>query len=118
MNLCDETKQIERGDFMNVVLWILQIILAIMFIIAGSMKSLNYEKALESLAWVKDSSRSFVTFVGVAELLGGIGLILPQALDIYQLLTPIAAMGADGWATMILTVVTMFVGIFATFSLE
>ena len=64
-----------------------------MFIIAGSMKSLNYEKALESLAWVKDSSRSFVTFVGVAELLGGIGLILPQALDIYQLLTPIAAVG-------------------------
>ena len=78
---------------MNIVLWIVQILLAVMFIMAGMTKAFQYKKANETLPWVKDSSKGLVTFIGVAELLGGLGLILPRALDIMPILTPLAAIG-------------------------
>ncbi|MFJ7828387.1 DoxX family protein [Psychrobacillus sp. NPDC096623] len=78
---------------MNIALWIVQIILALMFVMAGFTKAFQYEKAKSSLPWVKDSSKGLVTFIGVAELLGGIGLIVPYAIGIAPILTPIAALG-------------------------
>lgn len=78
---------------MNIALWIVQGILALMFIFAGSTKAFQYEKAKTSLPWVKDSSKGFVTFVGLSELLGGLGLILPEATGVVPILTPIAAIG-------------------------
>jgi hypothetical protein len=59
----------------------------------GSMKAFQYEKAKASLPWVKDSSKGLVTFIGVSELLGGLGLILPYATGIATILTPIVAIG-------------------------
>lgn len=78
---------------MNIALWIGQGILALMFIMAGLMKTFQYEKAKASLPWVKEYSKGFVAFIGIAELLGGIGLIVPHAADIAPVLTPIAAIG-------------------------
>jgi uncharacterized membrane protein YphA (DoxX/SURF4 family) len=78
---------------MNIALWIAQILLAGMFIMAGTMKAFAYEKAKEKLPWAKDFSEGFVRFIGLAELLGGIGLILPGALGIAPILTGIAAIG-------------------------
>lgn len=78
---------------MNIVLWIVQILLGLIFLMAGSMKAFNYVKARESLPWVKDVSKGLVTFIGIAELLGGIGFILPVALNVFPVLTPIAAIG-------------------------
>lgn len=78
---------------MNIVFWVVQIILGLAFIMFGSMKTFQYEKAKVSLPWVKDSSKGLVTFIGVAELLGGLGLILPYATGIAPILTPIAAFG-------------------------
>lgn len=78
---------------MNTTLWVVQIILGLAFIIFGAMKALQYEKAKASLPWVKDSSKGMVTFIGVTELLGGLGLILPSATGIVPILTPIAALG-------------------------
>lgn len=77
---------------MNITLWIIQGLLALMFISAGATK-LQYEKAKKSLPWVSKYSKGFVTFIGVTEVLGGIGLILPFALDIASVLTPLAAIG-------------------------
>jgi len=77
---------------MNILLWIVQGLLALMFLSAGMMKVFQYEKAKASLPWVKDSSKSFVTFVGLAELLGAIGLVLPLALNVMPVLTPVAAL--------------------------
>ncbi|WP_047981623.1 DoxX family protein [Ornithinibacillus contaminans] len=77
---------------MNIVLWVLQALLALMFISAGSTK-LQYEKAGKSLPWVKDYSKGYIAFIGLAEVLGGIGLIIPLALGIAPILTPIAALG-------------------------
>jgi uncharacterized membrane protein YphA (DoxX/SURF4 family) len=78
---------------MNIALWVVQIILGLAFIMFGSMKSFQYDKAKASLPWVKDSTKGMVTFIGVSELLGGLGLIVPYATGIATILTPIAALG-------------------------
>ncbi|THF76355.1 DoxX family protein [Cohnella fermenti] len=78
---------------MDIALWIVQGVLALMFISAGAMKTFNSKKAKATMPWAQDSSTGFVVFVGLAELLGGIGLILPEALDVAPVLTPIAAIG-------------------------
>ena len=88
---------------MNIALWIAQILLGLMFLMAGSTKAFAYEKAKASLPWVKDYPKSLVTFIGVAELLGAIGMIVPHALDIVPILTPLAAIGLG--IIMILAVV-------------
>jgi uncharacterized membrane protein YphA (DoxX/SURF4 family) len=78
---------------MNIALWVVQIILGLAFIMFGSMKAFQYEKAKAGMPWVKDYSKGLVTFIGVSELLGGLGLILPYATGIAPILTPIAALG-------------------------
>lgn len=80
---------------MNIALWIIQVILAGMFLIAGIKKSTQTaDKLVKSgLNWVERFPISTVRFIGVSELLGGIGLILPWLLNIFPILTPIAAIG-------------------------
>lgn len=78
---------------MNIALWIVQILLGLMFIMFGSIKAFQYDKAKESLPWMKKYSKGFVTFIGITELLGGLGLIVPHATGIAPILTPIAAVG-------------------------
>lgn len=79
---------------MNVFLWIIAGLLAFVFGAAGLMKALQpKEKLAETMPWVNDFSGGTVTFIGVVEILGAIGLILPAALDIAPILTPLAATG-------------------------
>ncbi len=79
---------------MNIVLWILQGLLAAMFLTAGTLKLTQTHARLEDIMpWVKDFSTPVVRFVGVCELLAAVGLILPAALDIAPWLTPLAASG-------------------------
>ncbi|MCP2323940.1 putative membrane protein YphA (DoxX/SURF4 family) [Hamadaea flava] len=77
---------------MNVLLWIVQILLAAAFVMAGVMKSTQpKEKLAPKLPWTEDFSSGTVKLIGIAELLGGLGLILPAAMGIAPILTPIAA---------------------------
>ncbi|MEM7115620.1 MAG: DoxX family protein [Chloroflexota bacterium] len=83
---------------MNIVLWILQLLLGLMFLMAGFMKaSQSNEKIKESggerMAWVDSLTDGQVTIIGVLELLAGIGLILPMLTGILPILTPVAAVG-------------------------
>jgi len=79
---------------MNTTVWIIQSILALMFLMAGIMKSTQpKDKLVKSLPWVNDFSLPTVRFIGVSELLGAIGLIVPQLTNIAPILTPIAAIG-------------------------
>ena len=81
---------------MNVVLWILQIVLGAIMLMAGAMKATRGREGLLSeprMAWVEDYPDSTVRGIGVAELLAGIGLIFPWWLDILPILTPLAAVG-------------------------
>lgn len=78
---------------MNVTLWIIQGLLTAMFGMAGIMKSIQpKEKLAEKLPWVNDYSLGMVRFIGLAELSGAIGLILPPFIGI-PILTPLAALG-------------------------
>jgi uncharacterized membrane protein YphA (DoxX/SURF4 family) len=78
---------------MNIALWIVQVLLAGMFLMAGVMKAFQYERAKASLPWVKDVPRGLVTFIGISELLGGLGLLLPAITGIQPWLTPLAGVG-------------------------
>lgn len=75
---------------MNVALWIVQGLLAALFVFSGGMKLvLPIEKMTDPVAL----PGLFLRFIGVCELLGGIGLILPSLLRIRPGLTPLAAAG-------------------------
>ncbi|HEY8687282.1 MAG TPA: DoxX family protein [Chloroflexota bacterium] len=79
---------------MNIVLWIVQIVLAIAFALAGVMKVTQpKEKLAANMGWVEDFSQLQVRGIGVLELLAAIGLIVPAAIDILPALTPLAAVG-------------------------
>ena len=80
---------------MNVVLWVLQIVLASLFLGAGLMKATLSLGALETRvgSWVHDVPLPVIRLTGIAEVLGAAGLILPRALDIAPTLTGVAAGG-------------------------
>ncbi len=79
---------------MNIALWIAQILLALAFAAAGIMKSTQpHEKLAANMGWVGDYSPGFVRFVGIVEIIGALGLILPAVTGIAPILTPIAASG-------------------------
>ena len=78
---------------MNIALWIVQVLLAGMFLLAGVMKAFQYERAKAMLPWVKDVPHGLVTFIGICELLGGLGLLLPAITGTLPWLTPLAAAG-------------------------
>ena len=79
---------------MNTILWIFQGLLAAMFTMAGITKSTQPKEKLEKqFPWVKDFSLNTVRFIGLSELLGAIGLIVPWLTGILPVLTPVAALG-------------------------
>lgn len=79
---------------MNVALWIAAGVLAAMFAAAGLMKSTQpKDKLAEKLPWVDDVTTGTLRLIGVAEVLGALGLILPAWTGIAPILTPIAAVG-------------------------
>ena len=74
----------------NIALWIVQGLLAVIFLVAGSMKLIL---PIEALSGPVALPGPFLRFIGVAEVLGAIGLILPWLLRIRPGLTPLAAAG-------------------------
>jgi uncharacterized membrane protein YphA (DoxX/SURF4 family) len=77
---------------MNILLWIIQILLGFLFIFSGSMKFVMSVQQMNEQAPVVLPGL-FLHFIGVCEILGGIGLILPALLRIKPGLTPLAAAG-------------------------
>ena len=75
---------------MNIALWIIQGLLAALFLFAGGMKLIT---PIEDMTRQIAMPGWFLRFIGVAELLGAIGLILPWLLRIRPRLTPLAAAG-------------------------
>ncbi len=75
---------------MNTVLWIVQVLLALLFVFAGGTKLvLPIAEMTKEIAM----PGAFLRFIGVAELLGGLGLVLPGLTGIRPGLTPLAAAG-------------------------
>jgi uncharacterized membrane protein YphA (DoxX/SURF4 family) len=72
------------------LLWVLQVLLAALFLFAGGMKLVSPIAALTQQVALPGP---FLRFIGVAEVLGALGLILPGLLRIRPVLTPVAAAG-------------------------
>ena len=86
---------IESGSKgLRVGLWVVQVLLALAFGLSGTMKlALPYAELLKQGAWVAHVPAGLVKFIGVAEVSGAVGLILPAATRIKPFLTPFAAAG-------------------------
>ena len=79
-----------EGRRMNTVLWIVQGLLAIVYLVAGGSKLvMSIEEMTKDVAL----PGAFLRFLGVSEVLGAVGLILPGLLGIRPGLTPLAAAG-------------------------
>lgn len=79
---------------MNIALWIVAAVLAGMFALAGGMKAVRpKDTLLPIMAWSRRWSPLQLKALGVVELLGAIGLIVPRATGIAPVLTPLAAVG-------------------------
>lgn len=80
---------------MNIVLWIIQILLALLFLFAGGTKLVLSAEQMQSMASPNQVNLPilFIRFIGVVEVLGALGLVLPGLLRIKKGLTPLAAIG-------------------------
>lgn len=80
---------------MNILLWIVQILLALLFLFAGGLKLVIPAEVLQSEAPPNaiHFSNWFLKFIGVCEVLGGLGLVLPGLTRVRRGLTVLAALG-------------------------
>lgn len=89
---------------MVIALWIVGSILALLYIFAGFTKALSgREKLLKQMPYTEDFQPWQVKVIGVLEILGGLGIVLPLVTGIAPILAPIAALA--------LAVVQIFAGI-------
>jgi len=94
---------------MKTALWTAQVLWGVFFSITGFGKILWYKpalwnQALQVVPWLSAVPQDLAIFIGVAEFLGGVGLILPAITGVKPKLTPIAAIG--------LTLVMILAGFF------
>ena len=81
---------------MNIALWIVQILLALLFIGAGAQKLMQSREEMAKggfTGYATDYSAQFLRMLGILEVLGGIGVVLPHLTGILPWLTPAAAVG-------------------------
>jgi uncharacterized membrane protein YphA (DoxX/SURF4 family) len=83
------------GRLMNYALWTIQVLLALVFLFAGGTKLILPIEVLTSMGSPNQIALPglFLRFIGAAEVLGAIGLILPRLLHVRPGLTPLAAAG-------------------------
>jgi uncharacterized membrane protein YphA (DoxX/SURF4 family) len=95
---------------MHRLLWILQILLALVFLFAGVSKMVM---SAAELTGQSPLPAAFLRFIGVLEILGGLGLVLPGMLHIRPELTPLAAAGLSVImiGAVVVTVQTMGFGL-------
>jgi hypothetical protein len=80
---------------MNVLLWVIASLLAVIFVAAGVMKMVQPKEKLAAsgLGWTDGFSASNVKLIGLVDALAGLGLVLPAITSIAPILVPIAATG-------------------------
>lgn len=89
----------------GILTWVLQFLLAIAFIGAGLMKlSSPKDRLVERMEWARGVTQRGIKVIGLVELLGGIGLVLPALTGIMPWLTTLAAIGLA--VTMVFAIYT------------
>ncbi|NGN92458.1 DoxX family protein [Nocardioides sp. KC13] len=77
---------------MNIALWIVAGLFGVAYVAGGIVKlTMPYEKYAAKLGWPADFTPGNVRFMGVLEILGGVGLVLPGLANVLPILVPIAA---------------------------
>jgi uncharacterized membrane protein YphA (DoxX/SURF4 family) len=76
---------------MDLALWVLQIVVALLFAGAGYSHWLSYERSKVRMKWLASVPRWSATGLGILELAGAVGLVLPAATHVAPWLTPLAA---------------------------
>ena len=82
---------------MKITLWVVQGLLALVYLAAGGLKVVRPREQLAATGrfdWMKDNSDAAVKAIGAVEIVGALGLILPEATGIARVLTPIPAASA------------------------
>src|SRR2546423_1416201 len=92
IQLASQSASLPRRRIMTRALWIVQGLLALLFLFTGSMKLVVPIEMLTAQMPLPLPG-PFLQFIGVAEVTGAIGLILPGLLRIRPILTPLAACG-------------------------
>lgn len=84
-----------RLNWWNVGLWVVQVLLAVVYLMAGGMKLTQPMDGLAAMgmSYATDLPEALTRFVGAMEVLGAIGLILPALTRILPWLTTLAAAG-------------------------
>lgn len=81
----------DRRTGLRALAWVLQVLFGVAFIAAGAMKGFSPIADLHAkMAWATSWPDPVIRFIGISELLGGIGLILPSLTRIKPVLTPVA----------------------------
>jgi uncharacterized membrane protein YphA (DoxX/SURF4 family) len=80
---------------MNLALWIVAIVLAAVFAGSGLMKEVvpKEKLATSGQGWAQDVDQNSIRLIGLTEILGAVGLVLPAAVHIAPILVPLAAVG-------------------------
>ena len=85
-----------KNKTLKILAWTLQVLAALAFIMAGLMKiSTPYEELVlaDNMGWAEDFSAMQIKIIGILEVLGSIGMILPLQLKKFTFLVPFAALG-------------------------
>lgn len=93
---------------MNSMLWVAQSLLAALFLFSGVMKSTQSAQKLvaSGQTGVEGLPQSLIRFIGICEILGAAGLVLPMLANVTPVLTPLAAIGLG--LVMILAAIVHF----------
>ena len=78
---------------MEIGLWIVQVSLLGIYAAYGIYKTFFTARAKDKMPLAKDRTENFIRFVGIAELLGAIGVVFPMLIGILPWLTVLAAIG-------------------------
>lgn len=79
---------------MDIALWIAAVLLALVALMSGIMKTFIPKEKLEvheGAAWTRTASPGFVKLLGIIELLAAVGLILPAVVDVAPMMVPVTA---------------------------
>ncbi len=76
---------------MNVVLWVVQVLLGLAFVLSGYSHGVRYETSKQVMVWLAAVPRRAMLLLAALEALAGIGLVLPGLIGVAVWLTPVAA---------------------------
>jgi putative oxidoreductase len=90
-----DTNPVQTSKGWNIGLWVAQALLAAMFLMAGATKLMSGSAELVAMGmgWAENAPFLLIKFIGLAEVAGALGLILPAATRIMPDLTKLAAAG-------------------------